>query len=426
MKFFHYVDYNPTQIWFDSVDCSDLLGSTLSNFPILYRPSLQYCATIDGIIVNQAQSKVDFLQVTVSSNQPVSPRGFLAMFLLVKLLEFSYNKEFSVNFYFVVPEENFNSFVSTEAIYLHYIFNKIQVYVSTIIERNSTPSEISTTPSQISTSPSQISTSPSKNQIIPEGIVYLYLNPFQLSNLNLKLTFNNGIICDFCNASVSILEKKFSINGHSAPNVCSNGKIPFVTNDLNTNSLELKLFRIEPKTKNLLDIYSKICFLFQKKKKMNIEEELESEYKIFKNIQDNNTKSKKVKKKIETKVDLSGERSCQIKINKNFVKDNTDVYIFLSCLNLQFDNINIDDDGKENFKTVFLKFKSKSFNSNINLLQKLNSVFSTLKDTNRNNVIKLENYYKKKKKERKKVDDTNEESENEEEDEDDDLNEIFD
>jgi hypothetical protein len=385
MKFFHYVDYNPTQIWFDSVDCSNLLGSTLSNLPILYRPSLQYCATIDGVIVNQAQSEVDFLQVTVSPNHPVSPRGFLAMFLLVKLLEFSYNKEFSVNFYFVVPEENFSSFISTEAIYLYYIFNKIQVYVSTICEKNISPSQTNTTPSQTSTTPSQISITPSKNQIIPKDFVYLHLNPFQLSNLNLKLTFNNGIVCDFCNSSVSILEEKFSINGNSAPNICSNGKISFITHDLNISSLE-------PKLQNLLDIYSKICSLFQKKKKMNIEEELESEYEIFEDIQDNMTKTKEVKKKIETEVE-SGEYSYQMKINKNFTKENTDVYIFLSCLNLQFDNINIDDDGKENFKTVFLKFKSGSFNSNVDLLQKLHFVFSNLKDTKQNSVIKLENYY---------------------------------
>jgi hypothetical protein len=383
------------------------------------------------------QSEVNFLQVTVSPNHPVSPRGFLAMFLLVKLLEFSYNKVFSVNFYFVVPEENFSSFKSTEAIYLYYIFNKIQVYVSTITERNTTTSQTNTTPSQTNTTTSQAdtttsqadttisqtdttlsqtSTSPSENEI-PQGFFYIHLNLFQLSNLNLKLAFNNEIVCDFCNSSVSILGKKFSINSNSAL-ISSNGKIPFVTNDMNTNSLEPELVTIKPNLKYLLNIYSKICFLFQKKKKMNIEEEFEREYNLIENIQDDNTKTREVQKKIKTQVSLFGECSCKMKINKKFLKDDTDVYIFLSSLNLQFDNINIDDDKKKNFKSVFLKLKSRSFNSNISLLQKLDLVFFNLKDISQNSVMKLENYFKK---ENKEINDTSEDSlyedEKEEEDE---------
>jgi hypothetical protein len=139
--FFTYVVYTPVQVWFQSIERTGLLGLTMISSSILYYPVDADCYTVDAILVEKKQTTptqtevvVNFIQATVSNNHPVSPGGFFAMFMLVKLINIANGCKAVVNFYFVVPEDVYSEFHSSEARYLRFLFEDIHIFVMRINE----------------------------------------------------------------------------------------------------------------------------------------------------------------------------------------------------------------------------------------------------------------------------------------------------
>jgi hypothetical protein len=132
--FFTYAIYTPIQIWFQDINHTSLLGFTLINRNTLFYPTGPRCYTVDAILVEKFTNRivVNFIQATVSKNHSVSPGGFFAMFMFVKLISIANKCDVDVTFIFVVPENIFDVFQSSEAEYLHSLFEDVEIFVMKI------------------------------------------------------------------------------------------------------------------------------------------------------------------------------------------------------------------------------------------------------------------------------------------------------
>jgi hypothetical protein len=63
---------------------------------------------------------VNFLQMTTKNKHGVSPGGFFAMFMFVKLIKINNLCDVKVNFFFIMPEESYDQFNLSEVDYLYY------------------------------------------------------------------------------------------------------------------------------------------------------------------------------------------------------------------------------------------------------------------------------------------------------------------
>jgi hypothetical protein len=142
VNFFSCVSYPPIQIWYEDINHTSMLGSTGISGDILYFPADKSCFTVDSILLvkEKGQIVVNFIQVTIQNNHGVSPGGFFAMFMLVKLIRIiNVECHVLVNFYFVVPEDKYVTFSSSEAEYLRYLFSDITIFVMKIDEEEIFP-----------------------------------------------------------------------------------------------------------------------------------------------------------------------------------------------------------------------------------------------------------------------------------------------
>jgi hypothetical protein len=143
LVFFSCVDHPPIQMWYRDMKTDRMLGCTRIADDILYCPTDKTCCTVDAILLQKREIEeeqviiVNFIQATVQKNHGVSPAGFFAMFMLVKLLKYANGCEAIVRFWFAVTEEVYDIFNSFEADYLRSLFDKIGIFVMKIKEGGS-------------------------------------------------------------------------------------------------------------------------------------------------------------------------------------------------------------------------------------------------------------------------------------------------
>jgi hypothetical protein len=134
IKNFKCVNHPPIQIWFEETKDNLLLGTTAIDEDTLYYPKSKFCYTVDAILLLKKKKDgndvviVNFIQITSRNRHGVSPGAFFAMFILVKLIKIANSCDAVVNFFFVVPEELYTQFSSSEADYLHNLFDDIGIF----------------------------------------------------------------------------------------------------------------------------------------------------------------------------------------------------------------------------------------------------------------------------------------------------------
>jgi hypothetical protein len=105
VNFFSCVSHPPIQIWYEDINRTSMLGSTVISRNILYFPADKSCFTVDVILLvrEKGQVVVNFIQVTIQNNHGVSPAGFFAMFMLVKLIRVINSDWKMMNLISVIP-----------------------------------------------------------------------------------------------------------------------------------------------------------------------------------------------------------------------------------------------------------------------------------------------------------------------------------
>jgi hypothetical protein len=250
VKFFCCVNHPPIQMWYEDINHTCMLGTTPIDKDTLYYPTDRNCYTIDAVLLEKRKDEqvnkvinVNFIQVTTRNDHGVSPGGFFAMFMLVKLIKSSNECDASVYFYFIVPEELYPTFNSSEADYLYNLFDGISVRVLKFNEGKNFSKDYNSINSQSSCATKQQKTRSRKEQnkvpnetsssldvtVMEEketlsrkkrnttnemsnetssSSVYIFtpllLTPSRFNNVCLKLIWNNNIECVFDDLRVTV------------------------------------------------------------------------------------------------------------------------------------------------------------------------------------------------------------------------------
>jgi hypothetical protein len=129
------VRHPPIQIWYEDMDHTKMLGINPVTEDTLYYSIDRCCFTVDVILLQKKKRHgndiivVNFIRMTTMNKHGVSPGGFFAMFMLVKLIKIINKCDVQVKFFFIVSEELYPKFNSPEADYLHNLFEDIDIYV---------------------------------------------------------------------------------------------------------------------------------------------------------------------------------------------------------------------------------------------------------------------------------------------------------
>jgi hypothetical protein len=141
LGFYNCVRHPPIQMWYEDMDHTKMLGINPVKEDTLYYPIDRCCFTVDVILLQKRKKNkddvivVNFVQMTTMDKHGVSPGGFFAMFMLVKLIKIVNNCDVRIKFFFIVSEELYPEFNSPEADYLHNLFDNIDIYALKI-EKN--------------------------------------------------------------------------------------------------------------------------------------------------------------------------------------------------------------------------------------------------------------------------------------------------
>jgi hypothetical protein len=130
------------QMWYENINNAiylfglDTFRNVKENVGILLGQKLNGCATVDSIVIQFKQGKYEviFIQSTVRNTHTVSIAGFFGMLMLVNSIRHYSKKNVTVKFYFVVDKSNYSIFNTSEAKYLTYLFDEIEIGVVKIDE----------------------------------------------------------------------------------------------------------------------------------------------------------------------------------------------------------------------------------------------------------------------------------------------------
>jgi hypothetical protein len=410
-KFFNCVIHTPIQIWYEDIDHRHMLGTTPVDEDLLYCPTDRICYTVDAILLQRKINAkgeyvilVKFIQVTAGEKRDVSPGAFFAMFMLVKLIKANNLCKVVVFFYFIMPEDIYNKFNSSEADYLRDLFDDIRILVLKFDEIQYLSRNASGTnePNKKSKA-NNITKRQNKTPPLFEGFVlentavakeeneYSSLNkdysmvfenisitPTSFDDVRLKLIWNKDIECVIDNSIVTV--NNYNCSGNISP-VCV---LPPVERNefvkpkkkrgrLSSSALEIKSKQVSSIIHLVLEDsylqgipflfskYLKICTLFYKIK--SSPEEMWKKKQILNLLPE-------IKTKIPFIDDGSGNSIFEIYFDGSFKEE--EIYTLLGCLDLSL--LNVHTQSLRNVWKVKLKFYQNVFVAQTNFLKTISEI----------------------------------------------------